>query len=106
MSADVGKTEIPAKKGPARYFGDGGNKKSEIKPKIKADSDGFDGEVIQVNEKPRNRFNRQWPNKGNRFGGNQNRNKFQSNFKKRVQTKIDPHALDRHTRKYSINLGF
>lgn len=99
MSADFGKAENPTKKGPVRYFGDGGNKNSETKPKVKAESDGFDGEVIQVNERPRHR---QWKNKSQLNKANQNGNKFRSNFKQRVQTKIDPHALDRHTRKFSF----
>lgn len=100
MSADFGKAENPTKKGPVRYFGDGGqNKNSETKQKVKAESDGFDGEVIQVNERPRHR---QWKNKSQLNKANQNGNKFRSNFKQRVQTKIDPHALDRHTRKFSF----
>lgn len=105
MSEDV-KTEKPVKK--ARFFGDGGGG-GDKKPKAKANSDGFDGEVIQVNERPRFQGKRQWNNKGNRFDrkrfGGKDRSQGQREQDKKVQLKIDPYALDRHRRKCSIKMA-
>lgn len=99
MSAEV---EKPARKGPARYFGDGGG---DRKPKIKSDPDGFDGQVIQVNERPRSRqFGSNWQ-KANRFEKGPNRFNKGDHFKghmrrdnQKLQMKIDPAALERHRR--------
>lgn len=101
MSAEV---EKPTKKGPVRYFGDGGG---ESKPKVKSDPDGFDGEVIQVDQKPRFHGKRQFNNnRGDRFDKRPNRFNRGGQFdgptqqkNQKVQLTIDPYALERHRRK-------
>lgn len=100
MSAEV-KTEKPVKK--ARFFGDGGG--DESKPKVKVETDGFDGEVIKVDERPRFRGKRQWDNKGKRFNGKFDRNDRTQPWRKqeKVQLTIDPYALDRHRREYNFH---